>query len=177
MRGDQEGCPRNTKWGLFLLGVPRPPARSFSLETVLLVVPFVLSAVPSVSSAVILATAPIFVTARPWIRGEAVIVGQKLKYALISGRAASLYLRWHNRPISHPRRGPRADISSPVVIAVAPFGAVISGTLFVMRIICLHYSAGSNSWKESVTVGTNAKLPCINLIVTDFAMQTLILTF
>lgn len=82
MRGDQEGCPRNTKWGLFLLGVPRPPARPrFSRNRPSRRPFFVLS----VSSAVILATAPIFVTARPWIRGAAVIVGQRLKYALISG--------------------------------------------------------------------------------------------
>jgi len=80
-----------------------------------------------------------------------VIAGQWLKYALISGRTASLYLRWHNGPISHPRRGLRADVSSPMPVAV------LSGTLFVMRIICPRRSASSNLWKASVMVGTDAK--------------------
>lgn len=49
MRRDQEGCPRNTKWGLFLPGIPsaRPLARSFSLGPFLIVSPSSFLSFPS----------------------------------------------------------------------------------------------------------------------------------
>ena len=90
------------------------------------------------------------------------IAGQKLKYALISGRAASLYLRWHNRLISHPRRGSRVLTFHPSwpYRRGSLFGAVLSGDTFRnAHNLSTLYSAGSNSWKESVTVGTDAKSP------------------
>lgn len=117
MRGDQEGCPRNTKWGLFLPGIPRsrPPARSFSLGPVLLVV-----SLPFVPSCVLVGFPTGHLHYRTHIRSCTTVKPRssgdcrtEAEICPYFGRAASLYLRWHNGPIFHPRRGSRADVSSP----------------------------------------------------------------
>lgn len=112
MRGDQEGCPRNTKWGLFLPGSP---------ALVLPLVPFRSSFPSTLSSLRPLSGRPTghlhyrthirsCTTVKPRSSGDCRTEAEICPYF---GRAASLYLRWHNGPIFHPRRGSRADVSSP----------------------------------------------------------------
>lgn len=153
MRGDQEGCPRNTKWGLFLPGIPvrslffarNRPSRHLPLR------PF--CSLPSPTPLVAhvhIRIAGMTVKPRsgdcrteaeicPYFGTDRFPVFTMAQWAHLSSAARLPCRRFIPRA---RRRGSRA---------------VLLGTLFVMRIICPRHSASSNLWKASVMVGMHAK--------------------
>ena len=167
MRGDQEGCPRNTKWDLFLPEIPHSFIHSllfartcpfrcpFFVPSTAHSLPYLLLFHRSCCRAHIRGCTTVKSRSSSDCRTEAEIcpyfgTGRFPVFTMAQWAHLSSAARLQRRHFI-PRARRRA------------FQAILSGTLFVMRIICPRYSTSSNLWKKSVTVGADDKTTTISI--------------
>lgn len=166
MRGDQEGCLRNTKWGLFLLGIPRlvHPLAPFRSDPSSLLRPFYY---PSLSLRLLpfrrsryRAHIRSCTTVKPPSSGDCRTEAEICPYFGTGRFPVFTMAQWAH--LSSAARLPCRHFI-PRARRRRALRAVLSGTLFVMRIICPRYNANSNLWKRSVTVGADDKTTVISI--------------